>query len=775
MTAKKSEKEPGSAAKKPAGKRSSQKNAGSTAPAEPVPPEPYFAAIFEHAPAPALILDDNDTILHVNRRFAALSGFSLEEVNGRKKWMEFVSSADVAKLQKYHGAMLSGKESAEIQVPITFVSRTGTTREMLAVAALVPKTRQILVSLLDTSAQVRYRELVDAPSPFAIMTTDPEGVITMFGAGSERLLGYPAAEVVGKATPLIFLAERELALRSRKIADETGVPALGFDIFSRIARERGSEERQWTCIRRDGSAVTVSFAITAMKDPGESIAGYFCIAQELTDQRRVEESFRTSGLQMSGVIYNLPDATFAIDREGKVIAWNRAIEELTGVRAVDILGKGGHEYAIPFYQDRRPMLVDLVGASDRKIESWGFSEITRTKNSVTAETSDMHPLGRTMEFRVVASPIYDETGNIAGAIESLIDISEITSRESALEVSIAQYRTILDNTGAATAIIEPDATISFMNPEFGKVLGYTREEIEGKRKWTEFVLPEDSGTIAMFRAPGPANARKAPAKFDLRFIRWDGELRNGLATVNAIPDTGQYVLSLLDITDKILAEDACQRANRKLNFFNSITRHEILNQLTALRGNLELALARTTDETARTILKKELAAADAIEAQILFTRDYQDIGQQPAQWQDAATVIRKACRGVPTGAAAIEITISGVMIYADMMLEKVFFHLARNAVQYGEKTTLIRFSCAESFEELLIVCEDDGIGIPPEAKEKVFNRQFFKNTGLDLLLSREILSLTGIGIRETGTYGKGARFELRVPKGAYRFTASPGS
>ncbi len=92
--------------------------------------------------------------------------------------------------------------------------------------------------------------------------------------------------------------------------------------------------------------------------------------------------------------------------------------------------------------------------------------------------------------------------------------------------------------------------------------------------------------------------------------------------------------------------------------------------------------------------------------------------------------------------------------------------------RYGEKISKVRISCNEYFEELLIVCEDDGIGIPPNAKEKIFNHQFYKHTGLDMFLSREILSLTGISIRETGVYGKGARFEIRVPKGAYRFTVT---
>jgi K+-sensing histidine kinase KdpD len=84
---------------------------------------------------------------------------------------------------------------------------------------------------------------------------------------------------------------------------------------------------------------------------------------------------------------------------------------------------------------------------------------------------------------------------------------------------------------------------------------------------------------------------------------------------------------------------------------------------------------------------------------------------------------------------------------------------------------MIRFSCKESFEELLVICEDDGAGIKSDAKEKIFTRQLLENSGLDMHLARDILGITGITIKETGTYGKGARFEIRVPEGAYRFTS----
>jgi signal transduction histidine kinase len=91
-----------------------------------------------------------------------------------------------------------------------------------------------------------------------------------------------------------------------------------------------------------------------------------------------------------------------------------------------------------------------------------------------------------------------------------------------------------------------------------------------------------------------------------------------------------------------------------------------------------------------------------------------------------------------------------------------------NAVRYGEKITTIRFYALESGDDYIVVCEDDGEGVAVEEKEKIFTRGFGKNTGLGLTLSREILAITGITITENGEPGVGARFEMTVPKGAWR-------
>jgi signal transduction histidine kinase len=109
-------------------------------------------------------------------------------------------------------------------------------------------------------------------------------------------------------------------------------------------------------------------------------------------------------------------------------------------------------------------------------------------------------------------------------------------------------------------------------------------------------------------------------------------------------------------------------------------------------------------------------------------------------------------------------------MFADPLIIKVCYNLMDNAVQYGKKITMIRFSVLKRNDEHLIICEDDGVGVLAEVKEKIFERGFGKNTGLGLALSREILSITGITIRETGDPGKGARFEMTVPKVMWRMT-----
>ena len=228
-----------------------------------------------------------------------------------------------------------------------------------------------------------------------------------------------------------------------------------------------------------------------------------------------------------------------------------------------------------------------------------------------------------------------------------------------------------------------------------------------------------------------------------------------------------------DITERKLMETAIREVNRKLNLLSSITRHDIRNQLLALTAYLELSKETLGDaaKTSEYIIKEE-RAANAIERQIVFTKEYQDLGVKDPVWQNLSLCINHAVQTLPMRDIRVIDEVQGIEIYADSLFEKVFYNLMDNALRYGgTKMTTIRFMHHESGQSLVIAVEDDGIGISAEDKKRLFERGFGHHTGLGLFLSREILSITGITINENGESGKGARFEIVVPKEAYRFSA----
>jgi signal transduction histidine kinase len=224
-----------------------------------------------------------------------------------------------------------------------------------------------------------------------------------------------------------------------------------------------------------------------------------------------------------------------------------------------------------------------------------------------------------------------------------------------------------------------------------------------------------------------------------------------------------------DIIERGKIDKALRLANQKLNILASVTRHDILNKLMALLTFLELSREDAQkDPVILEYIEKELDIAEAIQRQIEFTRFYQDIGVKAPEWEDVAAVIRRAADSLKVSGITLDVAIQGLMIYADPLIEKVFYNLMENSIRHGEHVTTISFSFHESVDGAMIIYTDDGVGVAAEDKERIFQRGFGKHTGLGMFLSREILGITGITIKETGEAGKGVRFEITVPKEDYR-------
>jgi signal transduction histidine kinase len=169
-----------------------------------------------------------------------------------------------------------------------------------------------------------------------------------------------------------------------------------------------------------------------------------------------------------------------------------------------------------------------------------------------------------------------------------------------------------------------------------------------------------------------------------------------------------------------------------------------------------------------TYVTKEEIAANAIRNQILFTRDYQNIGVHSPQWQNVAETVSLALATLDIHHTRVTVHLAAIEVYADPLLEKVFYNLIENSIRHGERVSEIEILSESVSDGIDIIIKDNGAGIPENAKERIFRREFFKHTGFGLFLTREILAITKLTITENGTFGKGARFVIHAPQGTYR-------
>jgi PAS domain S-box-containing protein len=211
---------------------------------------------------------------------------------------------------------------------------------------------------------------------------------------------------------------------------------------------------------------------------------------DITEYKRAEEALRESERRLGDIIEFLPDPTLAIDRQGRVITWNNAIEEMTGVKASDMLGKGNFEYALPFYGERRPILIDLVLKPDSKIEESYYSFLEKKKDLIIVETWVPSLKGGKAFLWAKASPLYDSKKDIVGAIESIRDITERTHAGKKLQESEEKYRS-LALTVDLMYLVDTDCRYLSMNEGYLSRLDMPSDEIEG-RLYEEFHSKEDT-------------------------------------------------------------------------------------------------------------------------------------------------------------------------------------------------------------------------------------------------------------------------------------------
>jgi len=582
-------------------------------------------------------------------------------------------------------------------------------------------------------------------SPVAIALVGPDSYFRTVNKKFSELLGYGQEE-------LMKMTFHDVTHPAHIDSDISVMK----DVITGKKDEYQAEKRY---IRKDGTVVWGALSASAIKNKQGRVVAIIAHVDDISERKIAEEALAQSEDLHRSLFQASPSGIVHIGNDGRITASSPVVLSLLHAPSYEeVNGTSLFEWIVP--EDHERVRNDI-------------GKMLKGDACIPAVYRIMRKDGSQFSTEISAALVYRKDGSMNGMVALIRDITERITAENALRESEEKYRTLVENLniGIFRSSYNKAGTIIETNTFFARLFGFaSKEQLRGVSLKDFYANPDDRADLYK-----ETNSSGYIVRRELQMCKKDGSVFWVSITANlpGFPDKAPRVVDgiIEDISERKHTEEIVRSANRKLNLLSSITRHDIQNQLMALQGYQELLRDHLLGTAERELLDKQIHITSAIGRQILFTREYQQMGIEAPVWQSAGDIIEKARSLVNIGDIEWDNRVSDIEILADAMLVKVFVNLIENAVRYGDTIRRINFYTSYTPEGLVLVCEDDGTGIPENEKEKIFLRGFGRNTGLGLFLAREILTISGISIRETGEPGKGARFEMGIPPGSSRNTS----
>jgi PAS domain S-box-containing protein len=357
-------------------------------------------------------------------------------------------------------------------------------------------------------------------------------------------------------------------------------------------------------------------------------------------------------------------------------------------------------------------------------------------------------------------------------------ISERTCKEcDLLQKHESRFRDLADLLPQIVFELDENLKFTFFNWNTINITGYAFDDLSRKTSISDIIRECDREEVRCFFARLVQDITSD--HIECGIVAHDG--REIPAIIYASPVIGEKRIAgihgvIVDITEKIQLENALRVTNQKLNMMNSVTRHDVLNNVTGALGLCDMLAEMTTENEARGLLSDLRTQVVRIKDQILFTRDYQSVGVKAPQWQSLSMCIRDAAASIGRDSTRLVLPGTDAEIYADPFFSRVFYNLIDNSFRHGGTVRKISVETEIVPEgNLVIRYRDDGTGVPDAEKQIIFEQGYGRNTGFGLFIIREILGITGLSIRENGIFGSGVLFEITVPNAAWRRHKGEGS
>ena len=723
--------------------------------------EEKYRAVFENTGTATVVIEEDRIISLANTEFERLSGFSKEEIEGKKRWTEFVLQEDLERMLAQHELRRKNHTKALTHYEFRFISKSGEQRNIYLSIDMIPGTKKSIASLRDITTwkqsqtallekEERFRELFSRmPSGVAIYRAVDDGedfVFTDFNPAAEAIEHIPKEEVIGRRVTDVFPGVKNFGIFSvfQKVW-KTGTPEFFPAAIYRNSHDPGSWRENWV------------FRLPS----GEVVAIY----HDITDRKKAEETLKERERVLSTLISNLPGFVYRCrnDPDWTMEYISEGCFEITGYAPNDLIGNTTLAFNDIVHPDYREAL-------------WKLWQELLEKHEVFEEEYPI--IARNGEIRWVwerGRGIFSEDDQLLFLEGFITDVTERKQAEERLKKSREQLALAIEGSGVGLWDWKVQTGETEFNERWAQIIGYTLEELSpvSIQTWITHTHPDDlarSNLLLQKHFSHEIPVYECEARMKHKDGHWVWILDRGTVTEwgadgKPVRMTGTH----LDITDRKHAEEALRKANRQMQILTSITRHDILNSIMVAEGFLNFM--EGPDATLFSSYRENIhRTLQRIKRQIQFTKEYETLGSQEPTWQNLDRVLQDL--DIPP-TLQLHKDHWGMEILADPMLGKVFENLLDNSLRHGgDHLTRIRVSCAVSDADFTITWEDNGCGVPSNEKERIFERGFGKGTGLGLFLTREILGITGMTILEAGIPGEGARFIITIPHGHWRAVPS---
>ncbi len=614
-------------------------------------------------------------------------------------------------------------------------------------------------------SEERFRTIYEK-SPIGIQFYNAEGKLVHINQASQDVLGIVDIDQIKGFN---LFKDPHIPLFYKKLLKQNKSVQFEYELNFETVKKNKLFPTEKT------GAVYLNTLITPIKPEGENevLSGYMVQVQDFTERKRAEMAIKDSEQRLNDIINFLPDATLAIDREGKVITWNRAMEEMTGVKAKDIIGKGNYEYSLPFYGKRQPILIDLVFKSDPEIEKDYFF-IQRDREALVAETPTPCVKGKEAFMWAKATPLYNTQGEIIGAIESIRDITARKENEEALRLSEERFSKAFNCSPVSMAItsFKTGKYIS-VNDGFCRITGYNAQEVLGKtaKALNIWAHSEDfSKAKKIFLREGSLH------NLEIQFHKKSGDIGTGLFSAEHIDIDGETcILSILtDITEHKQMEKEMLRLSQ-LNLIGEMAAsigHEVRNPMTTVRGFLQLLDKNEKYEPEReffNLMIEELDRANSIITEFLSLARNKRIEREMYNLNHIITALFPLLQSSAI-AQDKKVVINLDEQLPDLLLDEkeirqLILNLAHNGLEAMGSNKHLTIKTFRDHDHIVLAVIDQGKGMKKEILENLgtpFITTKDNGTGLGLAVCCGISARHDANIHvETGP--SGTTFMVRFP------------